>query len=218
VAHYNEPLGWLRRVPPAYKLSVYDKGEAGDGIRLPNIGREAHTYLTHITRNYHRLADITVFCQGRPFDHASDFHRILREVVAGEKGGGLFEWFGFLVDTDDEFGRRLFVPWSKNPERRTLDIRGAYRELFGEPGPAEYTFVGGAQFSARRELIWRRPLEFYERALELSGSFPDAAHCFERLWDQVFGVVGVDREWLAGRKTVYRKRDLKSGSVNTGCG
>jgi hypothetical protein len=45
--------------------------------------------------------------------------------------------------------------------------------------------------------------------------FPDAAHCFERTWDKVFGVAGVDLDWLGGRQTVYLKpiRRLEEDAV-----
>ena len=38
-----------------------------DGLEvvLPNVGREQHAYLTHIVRNYDRLADWTVFLHGK---------------------------------------------------------------------------------------------------------------------------------------------------------
>lgn len=207
VARHREPLDWLRRVPDAFRITVYDKsGEPGPpaGRPLPNIGREAHTYLTHLVENYPDFAERTVFCQGHPFDHASDFHRILRAIVAGERPVRDFDWIGFLVDTDDRRGERLFVPWSKNPEGRCLDLDGFHQALLGTAGPSEYVFVGGGQFSVSRELLLRREAGFYRRALRLARDFPDAAHCFERCWDRCFGVEGVDRSWLAGRRTVYR--------------
>jgi len=206
VARYLEPVQWLANVPGAFRITVYDKGgDLPSGIPLPNVGREAHTYLTHIVENYDSLSELTVFCQGHPFDHASDFHRILRAIAAGGLGLDAFEWYGFLVDTDDDLGRRLFVPWSKNENGRELNIRQFHRELFSEEGPPDFAFVGGAQFAVRRELIRQRSQAFYQRALELSMNFPDAAHCYERLWDRVFGVIGIDRGWLAGRQTVRRK-------------
>jgi hypothetical protein len=36
---------------------------------LPNVGREAHTYLTYIIDNYDRLPEYVMFCQGRIDDH-----------------------------------------------------------------------------------------------------------------------------------------------------
>jgi HK97 family phage prohead protease len=46
VARHAEDLAWLRRVPREFRITVYDKGDGSSGgIRLPNIGREAHIDL-----------------------------------------------------------------------------------------------------------------------------------------------------------------------------
>lgn len=211
VARYRESVSWLRKTPHALRLFVYDKGgdlAAADASRaeivpLPNVGREAHTYLTHIVRHYHELAPLNVFCQGKPFDHVPEFHRVLRELAAGAPVPGGFRWLGFIVDTDDPRGRRLFVSWSKNQNRRELALDRFYLKLFGAPCPERVRFYPGANFVVSRERIQSRPESFFQKALELAETFPDAAHCFERVWDAMFGVVGVDAALLSGRDTVY---------------
>ena len=233
VAHYNENLNWLRNLPKELQITVYDKSERGledrTAIPLQNVGREAHTYLHHIVSRYDTLADWTIFCQGKPFDHAYDFKKTLREFIkepltldcAESKPSAIqrqgFIWFGHLIDTDDNQGDRLFKPWSKNEDGRGLDLLGFHRALFGTDGPAHYTFVLGAQFVIHRNVLQQKPVSFYKRALDVSISFPDAAHCFERSWDHVFDVTGIDPEWLAGRLTV-RLKPMKNqfpGDVST---
>ena len=207
VARYNEDLAWLRNIAPQIRVSVYDKNADSPhpgAIRLPNIGREAHTYLHHIVARYDSLAPLTVFCQGKPFDHAFDFRKTLRELAQNPDVEN-FCWLGHIIDTDDARGLRLFVPWSKNPERSELDIAGFHRALFGVEGPPEYVFRLGAQFAATPQLIRSRPCSFYQHALQVAIDFPHAAHCFERSWGRVFGVCGIDRDWLGARKTVYLK-------------
>lgn len=224
VARCTENLNWLGNLPTGLRLTVYDKGEngpvvgsqvvdsnRGNGtISLPNSGREAHTYLFHIINRYDSLAEWTVFCQGKPFDHAYDFKKTLRRFADDPASirhlsANSFAWLGHLIDTDDDQGNWLFRTWSKNEDGHGLNLRGFHRTLFGSDGPTLYTFVLGAQFAIHRDVIRRRPLPFYERALAVSLTFPDAAHCFERSWDRVFGVVGIDPDWLAGRLTVYLK-------------
>jgi hypothetical protein len=220
VARYREDLNWLRKVPPVIQKTVYDKsGEPNPvptAIPLPNnAGREAHTYLHHIITRYDSLADWTIFCQGKPFDHAFDFHYSLRAFAANpdqigttgliESDTDKFRWLGHIVDTDDNRGQRLFTTWSKNDDGRGLDLMGFHRALFNTDGPETYPFVLGAQFAVHRDLIQKRPLVFYEQALTISVDFLDAAHCFERTWDRVFGVTGLSPVWLAGRQTVYLK-------------
>ncbi len=213
VARHREPLAWLRRVPREIAVRVYDKGgdlqPAGAPRaaieRLPNVGREAHTYLHHLVSRRDALAPLTVFCQGHPFDHASDFHRVLRALASGAEQVQDFRWLGFIIDTDDPRGRRLFTRWSKNPEGRELELDRFHLALFGAPCPEKVRFYPGAQFAIQADLARSRPPELFSRALELSLSFPDAAHCFERLWDRVFGVAGVDEGLLRGGDTAYLK-------------
>jgi hypothetical protein len=206
VARYEENLNWLRRVPGEFTITVYDKSTspALNATLLPNNGREAHTYLHHICPRYDSLADITVFCQGKPFDHAFDFHHTLRALASGEMCVESFFWLGHIADTDSADGV-LFRNWSKNEDGRGLDLNGFHRALFGCDGPREYAFFLGGQFIATRECIHRRSKKFYQRALRLSMEFPDAAHCFERTWDRVFGEEESTRARMKGEKTVYLK-------------
>lgn len=74
VARYNENLDWLKSVP--WNYIVFNKGEDNlpkwikNEIKLPNIGREAHTYLIYIIDNYDNLPDFCIFVQGNPFEHS----------------------------------------------------------------------------------------------------------------------------------------------------
>lgn len=206
VACYDEDLAWLKRVPRGFRVTIYDKGDGSSGGRqLPNQGREAHTYLHHLTERYDEIADLTVFVQGHPFDHAPDLHKILKSYADGSETVSDFHWLGFLADTDDARGRRLFVPWSKNPERRELQLDEFHRELFGSPSPEVYRFFVGAQFAVTRAAAQHRPRAFYKNAAELAVRFPLGPHCFERCWDRIFGCDGTGLRMPPGEKTVYFK-------------
>jgi len=78
VARYKENLDWLKKIKKSkdIKITVYNKGPDDisiNAIKLPNIGRESHTYLYHIINNYDNLADQTIFCQGDSIFHSPDF-------------------------------------------------------------------------------------------------------------------------------------------------
>jgi hypothetical protein len=213
VARYREDVGWLRNVPRELGVHLYDKGgdlDPADYSRVrvtprPNEGVEAETYFHHLESRYDELAPVTVFAQGHPFDHAHDLHKVLRRLVAGEEVVEDFRWLGFIIDSDDPRGRRLFVPWSKNLDGRELDLGGFYQELFGEEAPEWTHFYPGAQFVVTREAARRRPREFYARARELAIEWPDGGHCFERTWDRVFQARGVDPAELGGHLVRYLK-------------
>ena len=204
VARHEEDLGWLRRVPRGVKVTVYNKGASmPNAVPLPNIGREAHTYLHHLVERYDTLAAWTLFCQGRPFDHVPDFHRTLRKLAAEPPPSGDFAWWGFIIDQDDRTGSRLFMDWSKNTNRRPLDMATFWAGLWSEPCPDTFTFFLGAHFGLGAALAQRQPRSFYEQALRISATLPDAAHCFERCWDRVFRVDGIPPAWRGKPLPLY---------------
>jgi len=197
VCRYGEDLSWVRNVPRNVTVTVYDKSPAvaspwPGGHPLPNLGREAHTWLHHLVERYDSLADWTIFAQGRPFDHAPDLHSVIRRWACQTPPSEDFVWLGFLWETDDARGRPTFVHWSKNPERRELDLEGFFRCLWGISAPDQVRYVGGGQFGLSRAAAHRNSRDFYRRARDLAAAFPDAAHAFERTWDRVFGAPPLD--------------------------
>ncbi len=226
VARYREGVAWTGNVPETLRVSIYDKGGDLDPATVPraqircleNVGFEAHTYLHHILQRYDTLPPLSVFCQGHPFDHVHDLHPFLRGLVAGTESVDAFRWLGFIIDSDDPEGCRLFVPWRKNEDGRKLALHGFCEALFDAPAKDWSHFYVGAQFAVTAEQIRKRSRAFYERALHLAVSYPDAGACFERVWDRVFDVVGVDPQRLDGElcrylKPIRRVRDAPDGEV-----
>ena len=206
VARCTEDLSWLRRVPKSVRATVYNKGgEAGPGTPLPNVGREAHTYLHHLVERYDDLADVTAFCQGKPFDHVPDLHKTLRKLASGEMQVDGFLWLGFLIDRDDRTGSLLFQNWTKNAERRPLPLDIFWKSLWGGDPPESCVFYPGGNFIVTRDRVRRQPRAFYEKALRVSEDLADAAHCYERVWDRVFGVNGIPEQYRAAPLPVYFK-------------
>ena len=191
VCRCSEDLGWLRNLPKNVRITIYEKTDPAESswpgsVPLPNVGREAHAWLHHLTERYHSLAAWTVFAQGHPFDHVPDMHPVIRKLAAGQLPAEDFLWLGFLWETDDARGRPTFVHWSKNPERRELDLDGFFRRMWQESVPDKVRYVGGGQFAISRQAAHRRGKEFYSRAKKIAAEFPDAAHAFERTWNKVF--------------------------------
>ena len=192
VCRYGEDLAWTRNLPRGIRLTIYDKSPEDlapwpESHPLANHSRDDFACLHHLVERYDDLAELTVFAQGRPFDHAPDLHRIIRGYAQGEQGTRPdFAWLGFLWETDDARGRPSFVTWSKNPERRELNLEGFFQTLWGESAPEKVRYVGGSQFALSKTAAHRRSKDFYHKAREVSRTFPDAAHAFERTWDRIF--------------------------------
>lgn len=165
-------------------------------IPLPNVGREAHTYLEHIVRHHGRgLADRTVFSQDGFSDHLRNdqFSALCRgERIVNETGLNA-AWDRALVD---------YVPsYRGQPLAPSGHTHGSfYREFIGGDGaalPDTVPWQHGAYLVLRRDEIERRPLPVYERLLRSSGlsshAHPEAAHYMERFWYRLFDESPVEK-------------------------
>lgn len=197
VARYREDVSWTAGL--GFPVTVYDKSGTPGPLSLPNIGRETHTYLSHILRRYDALARHTVFIQAAPFDHMppgttpADFAaRIAQNVRLGLR----FTGFAAFKLKCDRLGRPhdLADP-AKHGHRpgfgKDIPLGDVYARLFA--GPVPETFLvpapAGMLFVARERILFHSR-EFYRQALDLIASDPDDAanigHAFERLWQVVF--------------------------------
>lgn len=196
VAHYNEDLSWIEAVRPFVRLFIYHKGnnpENKDFIMLKNVGREAHTFLTHIINNYDNLADITLFMQGRISDHfygdgIFDTYTFVEMLVRGALKNGNscnmshiptncsgYSQLRPLAVPGVKFGKENFAQWLK----RVLDMDMPTEGLI---------WYIGAIMCIHRKLIHSRSLAFYKELLkEVDHDIhPEEAHFFERAWYYIF--------------------------------
>ncbi|XP_022083863.1 uncharacterized protein LOC110975586 [Acanthaster planci] len=192
IAHYNEGLDWLR--PIANRSHVYHKGKdetppfaIRKWERLPNVGREAHTYLYHILSNYESLADVTVFLQGhgsRP-DVPFCYPEPMDFVVHAKKNVFCIESFKYSNwNRINHIGK-----WRKDLDagrmrRANLTVGEFYKTLFGSPHPDQVIRCSVGCFSATRENLRRHPPGFYRTAISFldDHSNPEEGHYMERFW------------------------------------
>jgi len=201
IARYREDVSWIKEL--GYDYVVYDKG--GDSlpgaVPLPNIGREAHTYFTHIVRGYDNLARVNVFVQGDPFDHIDQAGRgtpeMLRSMIADVADGRVpfrgFAWFRLECDA---LGRPHDMRLESNRGRwagwgRDIPVGEVFTALFDAQPPARVVArAATGVFAVTGERIRTRPRAFYEHALRLVERDPDDAyntgHAIERLWQYIF--------------------------------
>jgi hypothetical protein len=111
-----------------------------------------------------------------------------------------------LEESDDPHGRRLFVPWSKNPAREELTTGRIFERLFENPPPDLFHFRGGAQFAVSRAGVTSRSKGFYEKARNICTAELLAPHSLERLWDRFFGNPVIDPVTLGSEGTRYLKK------------
>lgn len=208
VARYEEDLDWIASdlvplcSPRPSRVVVYNKGSSAvdvesnvEVIPLPNVGREAHTYLHHIIATYHANNDdvTTLFLPGscRALPHK---WKSVREVVA-RLGRSVFpcikppralDAFSLNAYSSSHPGNA-----KKNPELRLepSPIRpyGRWcREVLGARTTDCMTYWG--IFAVSQRDVRRRPPETYAALISFVDYHPnhEAAHYLERAWPIVF--------------------------------
>jgi hypothetical protein len=202
VAHYNEDLSWLARYDPG-RVTIYSKGEPADArygrvLRLPNLGREAHTYLTFIVDHYdgflaaHATTHVC-FLQGNPHDHLGpdDLRR-----RAEPDGDADCSHVGFdTLDTSRTYAlhdMRLDSWRGEATDRNALPfdewfLRFVEPDL--DPRHRDLQLQGGANMTVSTAQILSRPRRFYEALLaEVQSPNPEAGHYLERSWYYIFNL------------------------------
>ncbi|KAG8525584.1 uncharacterized protein KY384_009228 [Bacidia gigantensis] len=201
VAHYNEDLSWLDGAIKA--CTIYSKGGDKNAPthphqKLPNIGREGHTYLHHIVHNYDTLTEVTIFLQGRIDDHVSISLAELIKRSLTTKDGQVMT-FPFreleLFDLWDGFPWELYPCWSKWNSMECLRAPmtpGQYWQHFFPNKdmkiPAFIGFQPGALFAVHKSTIQQYPHSFYEKLLnelflgDMAHINPETGHFWERFW------------------------------------
>nr|WP_321259940.1 DUF3431 domain-containing protein [uncultured Pseudodesulfovibrio sp.] len=201
IAKYNEDIGWVDAL--GYDYVVYDKSDnpARNTRHLDNIGREAHTYFTHIVSEYDQLATMNVFLQGDPFDHIDDRGRAaiktlrnqLVDIVDRSTPFKGLAWFKLKCD-------RLGQPHDlRKPENegrwsgwgKDIPVGEVFEQLFSAPMPKQIIArAPTGNFCVTGERIRTRPKAFYEYCLRMIEQDPldenNTGHAFERLWQHIF--------------------------------
>lgn len=189
IARYNEPIEWTKQIPSAYKVHVYNKGLPLEGsIQLENIGRESHTYLTHIVRNYDQLTEFTIFTQANPFDHVK--YANMSIPIWLKKWKQEIEHYGYT--RGEEITTEYDFHWPGDDVTHQNLTLGQWADKYIENELIEYPHVfmyNGACFGIRRDMILKRPREYYQRLLDLHTTVnPEESYFMERMWIYIFKV------------------------------
>ena len=167
VAKYKEDLSWLDKIDNGYWKTVVTKG-----VDTPNKGREITSFLYHIINRYSSLAEVTIFCQGNPFDHATNFLEDMKGECNGYVGigEGVFECDG-----------------NGSPHHTGLDVCGGFEFISGSLLSGKVSFIRGGQFMVSKEVVLRRSLSFYESLFDWVNLRSDNhPWVMERLWSTLF--------------------------------
>lgn len=146
ISKYKENIDWISNIK-GHKITIYNKGDFDKRyINLPNIGREAHTYLYHIIENYENLEDHICFLQGNPFDHLNvDISKLNMEIENKFKPLN----FEIICNLDGY------------PNHPRLELDKLVFDNFFIDKPNNIKFSPGAQFIVNKKSILNREKNFY---------------------------------------------------------
>ena len=200
IARYSEDLQWLEEHKD-FKIIVYNKGKKLKKNRLfnikdlENVGRESHTWLYHIIKNYNKLDDINIFLQGKIDDlncmAYSDPNKYIKETIqqgfAASRYGllGPFHW-DWNVNIQND--KRYKTQWlNKEISRSKIGFRNFAKALFPQIPLFVATSYSGC-FAVKKETILQHEVSFYENLLDILEKHknPIEGHYMERLWCYIF--------------------------------
>ena len=204
IAHYKEDLDWMNDFDlSAFDVTIYMKYHKEPVtndyrcISLPNIGRDAHTFLYHIVLNYDHLPEIVCMTQAglqtskvpqeRKYNQFKYMIEHYKDAISkGIVSNGIaynLNIYNFTLDsykgvTDENKDDSILTPSSIRPYGRWL-------EEYVNIKPTD-EFSLSFIFAVSKQRILRYPKSIYENLLhELSryGNSPETAHYMERaIW------------------------------------
>ena len=208
VSRYNEKLEWLNADPyNKFPVVIYNKGtnddfahteNVKDIIKLPNVGREGHTYLYHIINNYDNLCDMTIFLPGsadatrKSILSSNLLHNITKQnkniytcarsnLYETEKNFTIDSWLSTdianqKINSDANLSLSNIRPFGK-----------WYNYYFGTADSTDCISYA-AIFAISKENILKKPKEYYMQFMDQLSQHhnPEVGHYIERSWAQIF--------------------------------
>jgi hypothetical protein len=206
IAGYDKSLDWIKKFNSDVKVTIYRKGELisyENEIFYPiNVGRDVHTFFSHILNNYDNLSDYTFFVQDYPFDHWENLIEIINEneEIFSKKATLTFGgYYGFHFNTigtmwqmsrTSHFEKGNIIWCHSNGEPQdtvnNVNVDSFWEILFDSPKPNIYEFVPGGHFGISKEQVHLRKKEFYNKIVELLENDIYAPWKIERLEAYIF--------------------------------
>jgi Protein of unknown function (DUF3431) len=210
VSRFTEVLDWLDDAPfSQYRRVVYSKGPPTyictlpsfcKVRQLPNVGRESHTYLTHIIDNYERLAAVTVFLPGSAMDELKIRKTLNVMFHIHDPPGTVFPGEVFDQGILSAFDDWSISEWqSTNNANRAVNAESNldpcadrpfgnwYRRNFLDL-PKITPIPWNGIFAVAKDHILNHPKAYYQNLLSYltTSSNPECGHYFERAWGAIF--------------------------------
>ena len=206
VSRFNENLEWLKEAPfNEYPVVIYNKGSNDNFtktdkvrkvINLPNVGREAHTYLYHVISHYDTLDDITFFVPGsadlwykqiKAKHVIKNANKLNDSVYYCEPGYNVQNQYNFSLDSyetthkSNKTTNNTFLLSSMRPFGKWYE-----QNIDGEQDCVGYHAI----FAASKKDIIKNPIEYYKNLIKYCETHPnpEVSHYLERTWSDIFNM------------------------------
>lgn len=199
IAHFKEDIRWLENLnhDSIRHIIVYNKDKElllnntkVINKQLPNIGREAHTYLSYCVEYYNNLPEFIIFLQGHPH-HGIDSNTIqgwIDSIIENPKNYTINYQFGNI---DYFFNNGRITEWGGPINQSKYDVKQWAKVYIRKHLKEEnYPIFWNACFGVSKLAILSNPVEKYQNILneELHTVNSEAAHFLERLWYYLFNL------------------------------
>ena len=200
ISRFNEDISWLEEFSE-FKIIVYNKGKKlinknfENIIEISNVGRESHTWLYHIVKNYNNLDDVNIFLQGRIDDLECMAYKNPNEYLKKiNKHGFVASRYGMLGpyhwdwNVGIKYNPKYKTQWGNNEIKKSdIGFRGFSKTLFPKIPLFVATSYGGC-FAVKKESIKKYDINFYRNLLKTLSIHknPIEGHYLERLWCYMF--------------------------------
>jgi hypothetical protein len=185
MCRYQEDISWIDHVFDLSNVIIINKGindldSKYNIINEKNVGRHQHAFYKYIVDNFNNLPKQLIFIQAFPFDHFMDVLHNISFVVDNH----------FLVDhyilSDFTLSCQLFGCVYK-PD---MNLKKTYKKIFQQERNIFEPFIFGigGQFIVSSRRIQKKPIEFYERIVNLLNhhSDPIDGYCVEAFNNLIF--------------------------------
>jgi len=207
VSYYNskEFLNIVDLFKDTCNIIVYNKSDNDfedsrfKTIKLPNLGKEAHTYLFHIVNNFDTLTDYTIFIQDDTHNHIPNYKKFFDDCNNMITNNIHFFIYPCGWRQGNPPGTRMVVNGRTN--LHTLENHGAIGSYCNELNiklPMRYTTNLCAFLICSKKSILDNNKSEYEKIIEfciekhdLSVKNPSIhpfwfANAFEHIWEPLF--------------------------------
>jgi len=179
VSRFKENCDWVNGLKDTLEVKIYNKFSQ-DENPLPNVGREGHTYLTHIINNYDNLADINIFTQGNPFDHSTDFLNKISKLDSVTYTSLSDKFNSKQISFLNEMS--VFGPGALEPSKIFWNSVFPNYDI-NKPFMMDYSAI----FAVSKNNLLKNDLKFYKNILGFldKSNDPLEGHMLERCWNLI---------------------------------